>query len=131
MMSPFAQMAPLNVASTLEDNRASLPRRRVGESEISTCSKRRSDATCNRVPTCSNPAIRKLSFFYLHAPYSFPEIMRLALSPRASTNFFSMSVHYIFSSWKFLLCALYLPFYQPCVNRATKSHTNTYTCRFI
>lgn len=39
MMSPFAQMAPLNVASTLEDNMASLPRRRVGESEISTCSK--------------------------------------------------------------------------------------------
>jgi len=72
-------------------------------------------------------AIRKLFLFYLNAPYSFPEIMRLTLSPRARTNFFSMSFHYpFFLDESFLFCARYLPFYQPCVNHATKSHTNTY-----
>jgi len=59
MMSPFAQMAPLNVASTLEDNRASLPRRRVGDSEISTCFRGSSDVTYSRVSTCQNPSNQK------------------------------------------------------------------------
>ena len=125
MMSPFAEMAPLNFASTIQDNRASLPRRAVGQSEISTCSKGGCDAICNHVSTCSNPGNQK-AFNFLS--YSFPEIKRLALSPTRTYA----RVHYIFfCSWKFLLCARYLPFYQPCVKRATKSHTNIYTCRFI
>jgi hypothetical protein len=37
MMSPFFRMAPLYLAFTLEDNRASLSRRHARELEISTC----------------------------------------------------------------------------------------------
>jgi hypothetical protein len=37
MMSPFVRMAPLNLAFTLEDNRASLRCRQAGQPQISTC----------------------------------------------------------------------------------------------